>query len=99
VSAEYYRAESENGEVVEDPSEDSLYMRVSDLREPDNTYLVIEPSDERFDWHVVIALHPEGGYELELRNPSRQEHSVTHETDRSKLCRNVTIWAAAALRH
>jgi hypothetical protein len=93
----YFTATSEDGEVVSDPSEDALYMRVSDLKLPSNSFLTIKPAGAEQGWYIVIALQADGGYEIESRDPRRKEHEVTHESDASKLCRDVMIWLRAAV--
>jgi hypothetical protein len=91
-NAEYYSMTSENGDVLDDPSEDALFIGVARLKAPSNSFLTIEPANSNFEWHVVIALQEGGGFEVEYRDPARSEHSICSEVDRSKLCRDVTIW-------
>jgi hypothetical protein len=92
VDAQFYVAESERGDVVADPSEDSLYMRISDLAWPDNTFLTVEPPGGEDDWHVVVSLLEEGGYEVEFRHRPRREHRVVTESGISDIAREVIIW-------
>ncbi|GAA3437927.1 hypothetical protein GCM10018954_075410 [Kutzneria kofuensis] len=98
VDAQYYVAESEGGDVVADPSEDALYMRISDLVFPDNSFVTIQPPGERDDWHVVVALLEEGGYEVEYRHKGRGEHRVVNETEISDIAHEVIIWLGDVVR-
>ncbi|WP_327740410.1 hypothetical protein OG749_43445 [Streptomyces nojiriensis] len=43
MGAVYYRAESESGDHIEEPSEDALFMLIDDLNGSDNTFVVIQP--------------------------------------------------------
>jgi hypothetical protein len=99
TQASYYTAESENGEAVADPSEDALFMRISDLELPGNTNLVVEPSYSGASWYAVVGLLEGGGYEVEYSNPARNQHEVVEEQELGRLCRDLTLWLAGAVRH
>lgn len=43
MAAECYCADSENGDHINDPSEDALFMLISDLNGTVNTFVVIQP--------------------------------------------------------
>ena len=98
VDAQYYVAESEGGDVVADPSEDALYMRISDLVFPDNSFVTVQPVGERQDWHVVVALLEEGGYEVEYRDKRRGEHRVMNDTEVSDIAHELIIWLRDVVR-
>ena len=98
IDAQNYVAESESGDVVADPSEDALYMRISDLVYPNNSFVAIQPSGEQEDWHVVVALLEEGGYEVEYRDKGRGEHCVVNETKISDIAYEVIIWVGEVVR-
>ena len=99
AAADYYTAESEDGDVVCDPSEDALYIMVSHLRLPPNSFLTIEPPNPDVGWYVVVALQDGGGYEVEYRDARRREHRIEQEEDRSRLCREVTTWLNNAVSY
>lgn len=46
MEAAYYRAESESGDHIEDPSEDALFMLIDDLNGSDNAVVVIQPDGD-----------------------------------------------------
>ena len=46
MAADYYTADIENGDHVDDPSEDGLFMLLEDLTQDGNTFLTITPADE-----------------------------------------------------
>jgi len=91
----YYHADTEDGDHCDDPSEDLLFMLISDLSLPDNTFVVIEPGDESMDWFTSVSLLEDGTYEMEWRDMSRHDHELTIETDRGHIAKELTIWMAA----
>lgn len=98
TEATYYTAESESGDVVCDPSEDALYMRISDLVLPENSFLTVEPAGGGAEWYVVVSLLPDGAYEVEYRDARRSEHRIAGEADASRIAREITIWLRGAVR-
>jgi len=98
MTAEHYHADSENGDHVVNPSEDALFMRITDLNTDDNTFLTIEPPGDDPAWYAVVSLLEDGVYEVERSYPHRRLHELTTETDRSEIARDLTIWLAWAGR-
>jgi len=68
VAAEYYCANSENGDHVDAPSEDALFMLISDLNGTDNTFVVVQPDEDDPAWFASVAVLDEGGYEIVRRD-------------------------------
>ncbi|MFJ4483546.1 hypothetical protein ACIP3D_14455 [Streptomyces longwoodensis] len=95
MGAQYYGADSENGDHIDDPSEDALFMMISDLNNSDNTFVVIQPDDDDPIWFASAAVLDEGGYEIVRRDVSRNEHGVTATTSINDIARDLTIWMAA----
>ncbi|MEU9530427.1 hypothetical protein AB0D58_34335 [Streptomyces sp. NPDC048210] len=95
MGAAYYRAESENGDHIDDPSEDALFMLIDDLNDSDNTFVVIQPDEDDPAWFTSVAVLDEGGYEAVRRDTTRREHDVVTETSIDRIARNLTIWMAA----
>jgi hypothetical protein len=93
----YYSVKSEVGDVVWDPSEDALYMRISDLALPNNSFLTIEPPGKSGAWYVIVSLLEGDGYEIEYRDVRRHEHRVEQLRDLSTLCHDLIIWLRGAL--
>jgi hypothetical protein len=83
----YYRAESEDGRFVDNPSEDTIYMLLEELNLTDNTFVTIEPVEDDPAWYVSISLLAEGRYEVEYRDVLCHEHQLITETDRSDIAR------------
>lgn len=95
MGAEYYRADSENGDRMDDPSEDGLYMLLEDLNGSDNTFVVIKPDEADPAWRASVTTLREGGYEVVCRDATRREHEVATETCVGQIAYDLTIWMAA----
>ncbi|MFJ7209852.1 hypothetical protein ACIQWR_40800 [Streptomyces sp. NPDC098789] len=95
MGAAYYRAESENGDHIDDPSEDALFMLIDDLNDSDNTFVVIQPDEDDPAWFASVAVLDEGGYEVVRSDNTRREHDVVSETSTDGIARDLTIWMAA----
>jgi hypothetical protein len=94
MGAQYYGADSENGDRIEDPSEDALFKVISDLNDSDNTFVVVQPDEDDPLWFASVAVLDEGGYEIVRRDTTRNEHDVTTSTSISDIARDLTIWMA-----
>ncbi|MGR4880714.1 hypothetical protein ACIPUC_15110 [Streptomyces sp. LARHCF249] len=95
MAAQYYCADSENGDHVDDPSEDALFMLIGDLNDSDNTFVVIQPDEDDPSWFASVAALDEGGYEIVRRDTTRREHDVTVENSRDRIAGDLTKWLAA----
>ncbi|POX63460.1 hypothetical protein C3492_09740 [Streptomyces sp. Ru62] len=95
MGAQYYGADSENGDRIDDPSEDALFMMISDLNDSDNTFVVVQPDEDDPVWFTSVAVLDEGGYEIVRRDASRNEHEVTTASGINDIARVLTIWMAA----
>ena|SRR5215204_2391784 len=95
MAADHYCADTENGEHVEDPSEDALFELIDELALPANTFVTITPADDDPSWYASVSLLEDGTYEVEHRDASRREHELTIETDLGHIAKELTIWLAA----
>ncbi|WP_103501341.1 hypothetical protein [Streptomyces sp. SM14] len=95
MGAQYYGADSENGDRIDDPSEDALFMMISDLNDSDNTFVVVQPDEDDPTWFASVAVLDEGGYEIVRRDTTRNERGVTTLTSINDIARDLTIWMAA----
>ncbi|MGV9937184.1 hypothetical protein ACWDY4_42800 [Streptomyces olivaceoviridis] len=95
MGAQYYGADSENGDRIDDPSEDALFMMISDLDDSDNTFVVVQPDEDDPLWFASVAVLDEGGYEIVRRDSARNEHEVTMATSIDDIARDLTRWLAA----
>ncbi|MFJ6835516.1 hypothetical protein [Streptomyces sp. NPDC091209] len=95
MGVQYYGADSENGDRIDDPSEDALFMMISDLNDSDNTFVVVQPDEDEPVWFTSVAVLDNGGYEIVRRDTTRAEHEVTTSTSVNDIARDLTIWMAA----
>ncbi|MFF1260978.1 hypothetical protein ACFVZT_29650 [Streptomyces sp. NPDC058321] len=95
MGAVYYWASSENGDRIDDPSEDALFMLIDDLDDADNTFVVIQPDQDDPAWFASVAVLDDGGYEVVRRDTTRREHDVDTATDIGRIARDLTTWMAA----
>lgn len=86
-----FKAEFENGEVVDGLSEDRLFMMMGRMVNPGNSTIVIEPTGKE-KWYVVIGLLDSGEYEVEFRDPRLNEHRVLSQSSKGEIALEVTIW-------
>ena len=56
MAAEYYGADRENGDRIDDPSEDALFMLIDDLNDTDNTFVVVQPDEDEPLWFDSVAV-------------------------------------------
>lgn len=94
MAADYYTADTENGDHIDDPSEDALLMLIDDLNQTDNTFVTITPADDDATWYASVSLLDDGTYEVERRDPGRGEHELTTESDIGHIAQDITIWLA-----
>jgi hypothetical protein len=94
MAADYYIADTENGDHIDDPSQDALFILITDLDHTDNTFVTINPADSASTWYASVSLLDNGTYEVERRDPSQREHKLTTQTDRSQIAKDLTIWLA-----
>lgn len=95
MAAQYCCADSENGDHVDDPSEDALVMLISDLNDADNTFVVIQPDKDEPAWFAFVAVLDERGNEVVRRDTNRREHDVSVETAIGRIASDLTKWLAA----
>ncbi|MBJ6622850.1 hypothetical protein [Streptomyces sp. DHE17-7] len=95
MGAQYYGADSENGDRIGTDPPDALFMLISDLNDSDNTFVVVQPDEDDPVWFASVAVLDEGGYEIVRRDTTRNEHEVTTATSINNIARDLTIWMAA----
>jgi hypothetical protein len=93
MSADYYRAETENGDDMDDPSEDGLFMLLRELNRVGNTFVSITPADSRAGWFASVSLLPNGTYET---TPMARggKHEVFVQTSADEVAHDLTLWLA-----
>ena len=94
MAADYYDADTENGDHIADPSEDALFMLLQDLDSDGNAFVTISPADDS-GWYASVSMLDDGSYEVDRSDPDRHQHEVTTETDTTAIAKDLTIWLAA----
>ena len=99
MSELYYRAETEAGTVIDDPSEDSIFDLLGKLDLAENTFVTIEHPDEK--WYVSITRASAREFEIVYKDPATGEHRIERDRDRGRIAKDVTIWLGRTwdLRH
>jgi hypothetical protein len=91
MAAEHYIADAENGDFIDDPSEDALFTLVSGLNHDDNTFITINPADQSAGWYASISLLA-AAYEVELADPDHHEHQITTTNDPNNATQHLAKW-------
>jgi hypothetical protein len=92
--AEACYAESEAGDLVEDPGHVELLKLLADLNATDNTFFVVFPDDEDVDWAISVHTRPGalGDYEIERADPAAGDRDVTSHADHVTIATDVLTW-------
>ncbi|MCI0384153.1 hypothetical protein [Streptomyces sp. CNQ085] len=94
MAAEHYCADSENGDHIDGPSEDALFMLIDDLNDTDNTFVVIQPDQDDPAWFASVAVLDDGGYEIVRHDSRHREHDVSVETGIDRITGDLIRWLA-----
>jgi hypothetical protein len=93
VTATHHHADSENGDHIDDPSEDAIYMLIDDLNDSNNTFVVIQPDEDDPAWYASVATLDTGeGYEVVRRDTRSREHDVTTSHNISDIAHDIALW-------
>ena len=94
VSAPVVRAILESGATWEDPSEDLLFMLLTDIEDGDETFVIVErPSDESGQTYAQVIRGDGGEWILERRDGDRDRHYRTTFEDLREAHATLTAWA------
>ncbi|WP_427921584.1 hypothetical protein [Streptomyces sp. cg40] len=95
AAAKYYRADSENGDHIEDPSEDALFELISELNDADNMFVVVQSDQDDPAWFASVAVIDEGDYEIVRRDTTRRGHQVDTDATINRIASDLIVWLAA----
>ncbi|THV23560.1 hypothetical protein [Glycomyces paridis] len=98
MAADYYRVDTEDGDHIDDPSEDALYMLLEDLNPIDNRFLTIAPPGSQPAWHATVSLMDDNVFAVERAHAELGVHELETGTDRNAIARDLTIWLASRCR-
>jgi hypothetical protein len=93
-----YQARAAGGQVLDEPSEDTIFELLTDLSEPDNTRLTIAPPGAGAPWRAVVSLLPGGGFEVEYHDTTGGEHRVVTETNPDRIALDLIVWVSSMVR-
>lgn len=92
------KAETENGELISEPSEDAIFGLIVELAGPDNTFVIIEPDEDDPAWFASVSLLDDGRYEVEFRDPPHRRHQLSTDANPDKIANAVTHWTTETAR-
>lgn len=88
------RAEPENGDTYDDPSEDLLFMLFEDIEAGESLYVIVEVvADATRQTYVQALRDKDGTYIVEHRAGTPESHQGTRVPDLRTAHRMVTDWA------
>ncbi|GAA1555338.1 hypothetical protein GCM10009789_05980 [Kribbella sancticallisti] len=88
------RATAESGDVIDDPSEDALFMMVEDIEAGEGTYLIVASlRDDSGQTYVQTSRNEDGSYVVEYRDGRPEEHYGTVVRDMRAAHALLTGWA------
>jgi hypothetical protein len=99
MAAEDYGVGSENGDRVDDLSENALFMMPRELDSGDNTFVVVQPDDDEPVRIASMTVLDEEGFEVVLRDTGHNEHHASVSSSVRYIARDLTAWPAARVFH
>ena len=94
-----YQARTEGGQAIDDPSEDDIFELITELADPDNTFVAIQQLVDDPPWRAVVTLLPGGGFEVEYRDRAGPEHRVITETSPDRIALDLIVWVSSVVRN
>jgi hypothetical protein len=88
------RATAESGDVIDDPSEDALFMMFEDIEAGGSTYLIIDSlQDSTSQTYAQTSRNDDGTYIVEYRDGGPDRHFGTVAQDMRSAHALITGWA------
>lgn len=88
------RATAEAGDVIDDPSEDALFMMFEDMEAGEGTFLIVDAlQDSTGQTYAQTSRNPDGSYVVEYRDGGPDQHFGTEVADMRSAHALVTGWA------
>ncbi|WP_319600695.1 hypothetical protein [Streptomyces sp. ID01-9D] len=66
-------------------------MMISNIKNADNTFVVVQPDEDAPVWFASVAVLDEGGYEIVRRDTNRNEHKIITSISINDIARDLTI--------
>lgn len=88
------RATAESGDMIEDPSEDALFMMFEDVEAGESSFLIVDRlADTSGQTYAQISRNADGSYIVEYRDGGPERHYGTVVSDMRSAHSLVTGWA------
>jgi hypothetical protein len=92
----HFTADTENGDYIDDPSEDQVRDLIAGLGHAAGTFITLTPAGEGHDWYASVSLLPDGTTEIDRGDPARAEqHTAATTASPDTIARDLTTWIAA----
>ena len=96
MTAPILRAELENGDTYDDPSEDALFLLLQDIDAGHAQWVIVERLDDLTRQTYAQALRmDDGSYLVERRLGTAETHEPTRASDMRAAHKVLTAWAFA----
>jgi hypothetical protein len=91
----HFTADTENGDYIDDPSEDQVRDLIAALGSAAGTFITLTPADDDRDWYASVSLLPDGTTEIDRGDPARGEkHTGTTTDTPAVIAADLTTWIA-----
>jgi hypothetical protein len=91
----HFTADTENGDYIDDPTEDQVAGLVAGLGQAAGTFITLTPADDDHDWYASVSLHPDGTTKIERGDPTHGEkHTETTTASPATIASDLTTWIA-----
>jgi hypothetical protein len=89
------RAELENGDTYDDPSEDALFILFEDIEAGEQLFVIVEElADTTRQTYIQALRDKDGTYIVEWRAGTPESHQGTRVSDMREAHRLVADWAS-----
>ncbi|RMB57267.1 hypothetical protein EAX62_15930 [Tessaracoccus antarcticus] len=87
------RATTESGDIIDNPSEDALFMMLEEIESGEGSYLIVEfLADRSGQTYAQTSRSSDGSYVVEYRDGSAERHYGTTVEDMRASHALITAW-------
>ena len=88
-------ADTENGDYIDDPTEDQLRELIAGLGQATGSFVTINPATGDASWYASVSLLPDGTTEIEHADPRHGEnHRAITTSSPADIARDLSNWLA-----
>ena len=89
-------ADTENGDYIDDPTQDQLTGLITGLGQASGSFITINPADDSQGWYASVSLLPDGTIENERGDPSSgEDHRAITTATPADIARDLSTWLGA----